>query len=82
MKGEYITKIGLGIYLVAIILLISWVAIYDGEHDILLDGKMKPETSSSKALLWSGMILSGLGLALCVIGYLRSAGSINYTIKA
>lgn len=81
MRGENITRIGLVSLLLGIILLIVWVSLYDGENNIVIDGKVTPQNNASKALLTTGSVFTAVGYTFSFFGTTIMLDMIDFSIK-
>lgn len=81
MEGKFFTRIGLGVLLLGIVLLTTWVSLYDEEYDVAIDGKIAKHSSKSKNLLVSGVVLSMIGYGMCIAGYAITTDFLNFSIK-
>ena len=81
MKGENFTRIGLSLFAVGIVLLITWAALYDKESDIIIDGKSSPQSSASKTLLTTGVSITAIGYTSCIAGFAIASDFLNFSLK-
>lgn len=81
MKGENITVIGLFLFGIGILILLSWVIRYDRESHTVLDEKPAPNNNTSKALLTSGTVITTIGYGMCIAGYAIATDFLNFSLK-
>jgi hypothetical protein len=81
MKGENFTRIGLLLFAVGIILLITWTVVYDKETDIYKEGKVSEQGKASKILLATGASVIGIGYASCIAGFSIASDFLDFSLK-
>lgn len=81
MEGKDFTRFGLLLFVIAIILLITWSVLYDREVDLIIDGKVAPQGDSSKALLTAGVIITSFAYVSCIAGYAIATDFLNFSLK-
>ena len=81
MKGKYFTWFGLVTFFVGLVLLTTWVSLYDEEHDVVMDGKLGKHNTKSRNLLASSIVVTMIGYGLCFTGYAISTDFLNFSIK-
>ena len=74
MKGENFTRIGLVVFFTGLVIFVTWQILYSREHDVIIDGKIRPQDNTSKALLTTGSISILAGYMMCVLGFVISSG--------
>jgi len=80
MKGAIITRVGLSVFFIGIILLSTWISLYDEEYDVIKDGKISSHNTKSKGILTSGILLSLFGYIICLGGFAMSSDLLNLTV--
>lgn len=81
MKGEIFTKIGLVLFFFGIVFMITWSTIYSQENDVIIDGKISPQTGTSRAILTTATVTTALGYIMCVAGFAISSDVLHYALK-
>ena len=81
MKGAFITRAGLVVFFLGIILLTTWISLYDEEYDVIKDGKISSHNNKSKGILTSGVVFSLFGYIICLGGFAMSSDFLNFALK-
>ena len=81
MKGENFTRFGLLLFGIGLIIYIAWTSIYNKEYDVIIDGKISQQTSTSKALHRAGTILIVIGYMFCIAGFSIASDILNFSLK-
>ena len=81
MKGSILTRVSLFVFFIGIILLSTWVSLYDEEHDIIKDGKISSHNTTSQGILTSGILISFLGYIGCLGGFAMSSDFLDFKLK-
>ena len=81
MKGENFTRIGLSLFALGIVLLVTWTALYDKERDVIIDGKNSEQGNTSKALLAVGTSVVAVGYVLSISGFAIASDFLNFSLK-
>ena len=80
MKGENLTKTGLSLFAIGLVILVAWTVLYDEEKNITIEGKSKPQGNTSKALLTTGSVVLGFGYVACLIGFAIASDFLNFAL--
>ena len=81
MKGENFTRFGLLLFGAGLIIYITWTSLYGKEYDVIIDGKISEETSTSRSLYTTGTVLVIVGYIFCIIGFAVSSELLNFSLK-
>jgi len=81
MKGENFTRIGLSLFAIGLVLLITWTILFDRESDVIIEGKIAPQSNSSKALLTSGAIITAIGYTFAIAGFAIVSDILHFSLK-
>lgn len=81
MRGENFTRIGLVLFAIGLVILIVWAILYDEEKDVFISGKITPQGNTSKGLLTTGSVVTGLGYMFCIAGFAIASDFLNFSLK-
>lgn len=81
MKGENYTRIGLSLFAIGLVLLITWSILFDRETDVVIEGKIAPQSSSSKALLTTGSVITAVGYIFSIAGFAIASDFLHFSLK-